>query len=104
MRKEVKGFSDKDVLLAEYTLINDKKNGMAKAYYQTGELLSKTPYLDGEYHGACTSYHKSGELWYEVFYLNGKEVTKKGYNDSLNSCEGKVVEIEGKKYELREIE
>jgi len=127
MRKEVKELSNKDILLEEYTLVNDKLHGVQKVYYETGELSYKTPYINGEKHGVARSYHITEELQYEVPYLNGKRhgigigyyqgggvsskthylggerVNKAEYDNSLNSCEGKVVEIEGKKYELREI-
>jgi len=128
MRKEVKEFNDKDVLIEKYTLVNDKKHGVGLDYYEDGgELYSESSYLNGELHGVQTVYYESGKLWYETPYLNGKEhgitrhyhpsgaldwewfylsgakVPEKEYNNSLNSCEGKVVEVGGKKYELREI-
>ena len=41
------------------------------------------------------------------WYLNGKLLTEQEFNDEMNnrnnSCEGKVVEIDGKKYKLKEV-
>ena len=37
-----------------------------------------------------------GKEW----YLNGKKVSEKTFNKRMNSCHGKTVEIDGKKYRL----
>ena len=42
---------------------------------------------------------------YKYWYLNGKEVTEEEHKrlTSKATCEGKVVEIDGVKYELKEV-
>ena len=37
------------------------------------------------------------------WYLNGKELTEAEVNARTKSCDGKVVEIDGKKYKLQEV-
>jgi hypothetical protein len=37
------------------------------------------------------------------WYINGKELTEAEFNARTKSCNGKVVEIDGKKYKLQEV-
>ena len=50
-------------------------------------------------HGNLTHYRNSngGEFWRDS---NGKKITKKQFDKLNSSCDGKVVEIDGKKYQL----
>ena len=63
-------------------------------------------YLNGKRHkedGPAVEGADGHKYW----YLNGKRYTKKEYKEEIskrkNSCNGKVVEIDGKKYQLTEI-
>ena len=37
------------------------------------------------------------------WYINGKELTEAEFNTRTKSCDGRVVEIDGKKYKLQEV-
>ena len=80
-------------------------------------------YVNGRHHrddGPAAEYANGDKLWYingklhrddgpaierangyKEWYINGVKLTKDEFDKRLNSCEGKVVEIEGKKYELK---
>jgi hypothetical protein len=60
---------------------------------------NKEWYLNGKYHredGPACEYANGDKKW----YLNGKTLTEKEFNERMSSCEGKVVEIDGKRYQL----
>ena len=62
----------------------------------------KAWYLNGELHredGPAIEKANGHKSW----YLNNKEYTKEEFNKKMNSCSGKIVEIDGKKYRLQEI-
>jgi len=65
---------------------------------------SKEWFLNGELHredGPATEWASGNKEW----FLNGKRFTEAEFNarNSNSSCEGKVVEVDGKRYELKEI-
>jgi len=70
--------------------------------YKSG---SKFWYLNGKLHredGPACEYTNGDKYW----YLAGVEYTEKKYWEKVRgqeSCNGKVVEIDGKKYQLKEI-
>jgi hypothetical protein len=43
---------------------------------------------------------EDGTKWW---YLNGKELTEAEFNARTKSCDGRVVEIDGKKYKLQAV-
>jgi hypothetical protein len=58
--------------------------------------------LNGKYHredGPAIEYSDGDKSW----YLNGKRLTEQDFLARTNSCDGKVVEIDGKKYQLKEV-
>ena len=62
-------------------------------------------YLNGERHredGPAIEYASGYKAW----YLNGMILTEEGHRNQTSkksSCEGKIVEIDGIKYELKEV-
>jgi len=61
----------------------------------------KAWYLNGKRHrvdGSAVEYANRSKLW----YLNGKELSEAEFNERTkpDPCEGKLIEIEGKKYKL----
>jgi hypothetical protein len=62
----------------------------------------KSWYVNGERHrldGPAIEYADGDKSW----YVNDKKMTKKEFNEYIkpkSSCEGKVVEVDGKKYKL----
>ena len=63
---------------------------------------SKFWYLNGKHHredGPAIEYSNRFKEW----YLNGNQFTKEEFNARKNSCAGKIVEIDGKKYRLDEV-
>jgi hypothetical protein len=51
--------------------------------------------------GPAIEWHCGTRCW----FLNGKEFTEKEFNKQMKhtSCNGKIVEIDGKRYKLKEI-
>ena len=61
-------------------------------------------YLKDEIHredGPAIEWANGGKFW----YLNGKQVTEEKHKKlaTKSTCEGKIVEIDGIKYELKEV-
>jgi len=60
-------------------------------------------YKNDEYHredGPAEEYANGYKEW----YINGEELTEEEFNNrNKSTCDGKVVEFEGKKYKLTEI-
>jgi len=59
-------------------------------------------YLNGKRHredGPAVEWSNGNKSW----YLNGKELTEEEHKaaTSKSTCEGKIVEIDGKKYQLK---
>lgn len=70
--------------------------------YDNGD---KCWFLSGERHredGPAIDWHNGSKSW----FLHGRELTEEEFNKKMNSlsCEGKIVEIEGKKYKLTEVQ
>ena len=63
---------------------------------------SKVWYLNGKLHCEDGPAIKDayGSKWW---FLNGEELTEAQFNARKHTCDGKVVEIDGKKYKLQEI-
>ena len=68
---------------------------------------SKNWWINGECHredGPAVEYPDGSKLW----WLNGQEYTESEYKKEMlkrkTNCNGKVVEIDGKKYKLQEIQ
>lgn len=63
---------------------------------------SKYWFLNGKRHrkdGPAIEYSDGTKYW----YINGKGLTEEEFNARNQTCDGKVVEIDGKKYKLKEI-
>ena len=75
-----------------------REDGPAETY-ANGD---KSWYLNGKPHredGPAIDWADGYKYW----YLNGKQLTEQQFiAQTTNSCEGKVVEIDGKKYKLTE--
>jgi hypothetical protein len=59
-------------------------------------------YLNGKRHredGPAVEHSDGTKHW----YLNEKRLTEQDFLARTNSCDGKVVEIDGKKYQLKEV-
>ena len=60
---------------------------------------SKHWYINGKKHredGPAVEDSNGDKYW----FLNGKQLTEKKFNDRKQSCDGRVVEIDGIKYRL----
>ena len=86
----------------------------AKEWYLNGKLHNKDGpaiewaygtkswYINSKLHredGPAIEYANGYKYW----YLNGEELTEAEFNARTKSCDGKVVEIDGKKYKLQEV-
>jgi hypothetical protein len=76
-----------------------REDGPAIEYANGTKSWYKNDFLHRE-DGLAIEYVDGHKSW----YLEGKEYTEEEYNKKMNksSCNGKVVEIEGKKYKLVE--
>jgi hypothetical protein len=59
-----------------------------KYWYQNGKLH--------RLNGPAREFTDGTKYW----YIEGKRLSEQEFNDRNNSCEGKIVEVEGKKYKL----
>lgn len=60
-------------------------------------------YVRGELHredGPAVEFGSGDKRW----YIRGEKLTEKEFNQRRNTCNGKIVEIEGKQYELKLIQ
>ena len=60
---------------------------------------SKHWYLDGKRHredGPAFEYADGSKFW----YLDGEKLSEAEFNQKMNSCQGKIVEIDGRTYTL----
>jgi antitoxin component YwqK of YwqJK toxin-antitoxin module len=92
-----------------YCLNGNRHNAAGPAYRQwhgNGQLAYEMYYLNGEFHNAAGPayryWHENGTLAIEEYWLNGRKLTKAAWEAAVNPapCDGKVVEIEGRKYKL----
>ena len=84
-------------------------NGPAyQSWFDNGQLRYESYRIDGKRHNpngpAHQCWYNNGQLRYEEYWIDGKQLTKKEFENRNNSCNGKVIEIEGKKYKLQEID
>lgn len=62
----------KKVLLSEVNYVDDKKQGVEKKYYKSGNEESEIYYVDGNENGTYKAYYESGQLRDEGSYKDGK--------------------------------
>jgi len=74
-------------------------------YYQDGSISYQVWYKDDKYHRddgpAYISYNQDGSIFHQLWYKDGKNITQEEFEGK--SCAGKIVEIDGKRYKLKEI-
>ena len=109
-------YYDNGQILSEHYFLNGKhhrEDGHTIIYYyQNGKIEREFYYLNDKRHRengpAYIHYHKNGKIDYEEYYLNNKNCYKQDLDRKINkktitSCEGKIVEIDGRKYKLTTI-
>ena len=108
----VKWHENGNIWIEQYCLNGKlhRENGIAyKSWYENGNKCKEQYFINGKLHRengiAYKSWHKNGNICSEEYWINGKELTKEEFDNKNNSCnpEGKIVEIDGKKYKLNEI-
>ena len=76
-------------------------------YYDNGNISREEYLLNGESHRengiAFKIWFENGNILEEGYYINGKRLTKEEFNNRNKTCNGKIIEIDGKKYKLKEI-
>ena len=81
-----------------------EKYEVFRGCFDNGQLYSEYYYLDGKLHNttgpAIKCWDDNGQLNYEYYYLDGKHHTKEQFDNRKNTCNGKEIIIEGKKYKL----
>ena len=76
-----------------------REGGPAIECVVTGD---KSWYINGQRHredGPAVEWPNGDKSW----YINGKFLTEDEFNARTKSCDGRVVEIDGKKYKLQEV-
>ena len=53
---------EKTMLSEEYFQINNKKQGIYKSYYETGQLWEEVNYIDDKREEIYKSYYETGQL------------------------------------------
>ena len=85
-------YAKENILNDKDALINWAVNAILREVVETdGKVLE-----DNTEDGPAIEYANGSKYW----YLNGRELTQGDFNKRHNSCEGKIVEFEGKKYKL----
>lgn len=59
-------------LVSTENYLEDRKNGIAKRYYPSGELLDETTWVNDVQEGIYKAYDKAGNKYIECIYKNGK--------------------------------
>jgi len=76
-------------------------------YHDNGQLASEKYWIDGKYHNpngpAGKYWYDNGQLASEEYWIDGKRLSKEQFENRNVTCNGKIVEIDGKKYQLKEI-
>jgi antitoxin component YwqK of YwqJK toxin-antitoxin module len=77
-----------------------------REWHENGQLKHEEYWLNGKRHNdagpAIRRWYENGQLWSEAYWINGRWLTKAEWEARVNPapCDGKVVEIEGRKYKL----
>jgi hypothetical protein len=66
-------YEKSDVLKSEITVKNNKKNGPAKKYYDSGELHTLVHYVNSVKEGKTVWYYKNGNPYRVTKFKNGKK-------------------------------
>jgi len=107
-------YSNGKIRNEEYFLNGElhRENGIAfKSWYSNGNKCNEQYFLNGELHRehgiAVKSWYDNGNICVKQYFLNGEILTKEQFENRNNSCSvsvsGKIVEIDGKRYKLKEI-
>ena len=51
---------------------NDKLNGKAKGYYESGASWWEMTYKEGHRHGRSRAFYEDGKVWKELNFKDGK--------------------------------
>mgnify|MGYP000873933579 CR=1 FL=1 len=96
----------------EYWINGEKHNTEGPAFrswYKNGQIHSKVYWINGKLHNtegpAFRSWDENGQISYEEYWINGEKLSKEECENEVkkDACNGKVVEIDGKKYKLQAI-
>jgi antitoxin component YwqK of YwqJK toxin-antitoxin module len=94
-----------------YRLNGKRHNTTGPAYkewYDNGKLSCESYWINGELHNingpAYRCWYGNGQLGCEEYFIEDKKLTKEQFENRKNCIENKVVEIDGKKYKLVNIE
>lgn len=102
--------NDNGQLIYEEYQLNNKfhnEHGPAIKAWNNG-ITFNSYYLNNELHNehgpAVREWDdNNGQLCHEAYYLNHELLSKEEWERRVNSCVGKIVEIDGKKYRLEEV-
>jgi hypothetical protein len=89
-------YYDNGEIYAKIPYKNGKLEGKGKEYYQkSGNLMREVPYRNGSVEGVVKIYYEDGTLSYIAPYKNGKPLTEKTINlmgVDINNIENKTFE------------
>ena len=76
-------------------------------FFDDGNLLREEYFVNGKRHNengvAIVSYNRDGSINAQRYYLNDELLTHEEWLLKTSSCDGKIVEIDGKQYRLTEV-
>ena len=75
-----KKYYDNEILKSKCQYKNNKKEGLSKFYYKSGDLLTECIYNNGKKRFVKT-YSKNGEIAFMETYKNGQVQTMKVYDE-----------------------
>ena len=80
-----KEFNKHAVLIAEGHYVNDKKQGLWREYFDSGELMIEESFSEGISHGRYATFHRNGVRLSEgKFVLGSREGEFKVYDNTGN--------------------
>lgn len=88
-------------LFKEYTLINNKLEGIGIHYYGNGHISTRTHYKNGEFNGLREGFYPNGNPHFKANFVNGYPQGKVKWWDNNGNIKMEEVWDKGKTIEMR---
>lgn len=75
-----KAYFNNDKKKSEITYVNGRPNGFSKFFYKSGLLQEEGNWVNGKWDGSYKFYYENGQLSYDWKYVNGKREGEQIYN------------------------
>ena len=78
-----------------------------RSWHKNGQLRSEVYWINNRCHNmdgpAVRRWDSNGQLQCEEYWIDNKQLTKEEFENRTKTCNGKIIEIDGKKYKLQEV-